>query len=122
MNSNNEQIRLSKQVKKLIIRGCGLRVVDEGDGVVIEVFPIEVDSNNIVRVSDFEKGVCLWEFDSGNNLVGCKDVGVCSKNCLLCDVYDDDGNCVAVSCRCTKECSKPPEAGDCEEVYTTRFL
>lgn len=100
--------KLETPVKRFELHDCGFRIDTEEDGLVVHVFPVSFDEEGGLQATAL-RGKCKAIFDPFNNLVGCKDVGVCSKNCMICTIYDDDGNELGKACRCTKKCPEPPE-------------
>ena len=101
--------KLAKPIKSVVLGDCGFRIEEEDDGLVIHVFPIHEDDEGNVRARKI-KGSCRSVIDFLGNLVGCEDVGACNKDCLICTIYDSDGNELGESCGCRDKC--PDEDDD----------
>ncbi len=99
--------KLAKPIKSFVLSDCAFRITEEPDGLIVHVMPLEEDPDGRVRLRSVE-GACRSKFDMWGNLIGCEDVGACSKSCMICTIYDDDGNELGESCRCTKKCPDPP--------------
>lgn len=76
-------IKLTKKVKEIIAPGCGFKLKEEDDGVIIEIVP---------RTRPEKGGICAPKFDPWGNLIGCKSIS-CRSGCRICCYEYDDGSC-----------------------------
>jgi hypothetical protein len=82
-------MKLSKKVKEIVAPGCGFRLKEEDDGIIIEIVP---------RRRSEKAGICAPKFDAFNNLIGCKSIS-CGAGCRMCCYEYDDGYC-EYYCKC----------------------
>ena len=106
-------IKLHKKVKEVHAYGCSFRLIEEDDGIIIEVIPL-VEGKIDLDVVEKAKWRCKSTFDMFGNLVGCKTINCSSpKSCKVCE-YDYHGQAV-YACVCTEKCEEEEEEKEKED-------
>jgi hypothetical protein len=84
--------KLSKKVKRIIAPGCGIKVIEEDDGIILEITPLPAE-----RLGPKGK-ICAPIFDEDGNIIHCKAID-CGAGCHLCGIEYPDGY-VEYWCNC----------------------
>jgi len=105
----NEMI-LSKKIKEIIAPNYGFKLIEEENGIIIEIIPAQ---------ASVEGGVCSPVFDMWNNLVKCRTVS-CGPGCRICTIHYPDGY-DEYYCNCGP-CPKPEleNLQDNTEIYLAK--
>ena len=85
------EMKLSKKIKEIIVPGCAFKIIEEEDGIIIELIP----SREKVKGT-----TCAPVIDPGGNLIHCRAID-CGAGCRICTQEYPDGY-YEYYCKCGK--------------------